>query len=386
MKRIYKVGLLILIILSLVFTACDSVNNDVSQIVPEVKHDYSSSDNIHGEESDESHEEDNLTDVISIINPPVTGEITVYFLDVGQGAAAFIICDGATMLIDGGDSSASNLIYSFLNRHGIEHIDYIVNTHPHADHVGGLSGALNRISSVGTVLGSATEYDTRAFESFTRYVHEHGKEIVIPNAGDSFMLGSAIVEILAPLKDYNDVNNNSLVLKITFGETSFMFKGDAERESEIDMVESSIDLSATVLKVSHHGSDTSTTYPFLRAVMPEIAIISSGQNNQYGHPHDNTLSRLRDADVTVYRTDLQGDIIVISDGINISVETQRNAYITTNPTEPVVEEVSHIGNVNSKKFHRPDCSSLPAEHNRVHLETREHAIDNGFDPCGICKP
>jgi len=391
MRKIHQLSIAALLLLAILLSACISATADVPQSTPinTAAENISIDDKMQDSGDTESPAVSNQERLIDSPAMPVTtpsGEFVVYFLDVGQAAAAFVYTDGATMLIDGGGSSSSNLIYSFLDRNGIDHLDYIINTHPHEDHVGGLSGALNRVSSVGTVLGSATDYDTRAFESFTRYLNEHNKEITIPNAGESFMLGSAVVEILAPLRDYNDVNNNSIVLKITYGETSFLFKGDAERESELDMVESGIDLSVDVLKVSHHGSDTSTTYPFLRAVMPEIAVISSGVDNQYGHPHDNTLSRLRDADVKVYRTDLQGDIIIRSDGINLTVETQKNADIQTNPTEPIIEEFTHIGNLSSKKFHKPDCHTLPAEHNRVHLETREHAIDNGFDPCGNCKP
>jgi competence protein ComEC len=333
-----------------------------------------------------SSQYDNPPDISYIDDAPTATEFIVYFLDVGQAAAAFIYSDGETMLIDGGGASSSNLIYSFLDRHGIDHLDYIINTHPHEDHVGGLSGALNRVSSVGVALGSATAYDTRAFNSFLSNLDNHGVELTIPKAGNSFMLGTATVEILAHLRDYNDVNNNSIVIKITYGETRFLFLGDAERASELDMVEAGLNLSATVLKVGHHGSDTSTIYPFLREVMPEIAVISCGSDNRYGHPHDNVLSRLRDASVKVYRTDLQGDIIIRSDGFNLSVETQRNANIPTNPTALPVDDYSYIGNINSKRFHRLDCRTLPAEHNRVHLESREHAIENGFDPCGNCKP
>ena len=391
MKKFHQIGIITLLFLTILLAACTSAAADMSQSsfvnTPIDRIDaYENLPESSDIELPNISNQERSVKTPDIRSTPLFGEFVVYFLDVGQAAAAFVICDGQTMLIDGGGSSSSNLIYSFLDRQGIDHLDYIINTHPHEDHVGGLSGALNRASSVGAVLGSATEYDTRAFESFTRYLDEHGAEIEIPKAGDSFMLGSATVEILAPLKDYNDINNNSIVLKITYGETSFLFKGDAERESELDMVESGIDLSADVLKVSHHGSDTSTTYPFLRAVMPEIAVISSGKDNQYGHPHDNTLSRLRDADVKVYRTDLQGDIIIKSDGVNLTAETQRNTDIPTNPTELIIEEFTHIGNANSKKFHRPDCHTLPAEHNRVHLETREHAIDHGFEPCGNCKP
>jgi len=141
-----------------------------------------------------------------------------------------------------------------------------------------------------------------------------------------------------------------------------------------------------VLKVGHHGSDTSTTYPFLREIMPQYAVISCGTDNPYGHPHENTLSRLRDADVTVYRTDLQGTITCTSDGKSVSFSVERNAEVKTNPTDKAVEADYYIGNSNSRKFHRPDCSGLPSEKNRVILDTREAAIEGGFESCGICKP
>ena len=338
------------------------------------------------DESLTAHDAKPHTTIPDSISDALSGEFTVYFLDVGQGAAAFIICDEKTMLIDGGGAASSSLIYSFLERHGVDHLDYIINTHPHEDHVGGLSGALNFVSSVGTVFGSSTQYDTRVFEGYVRHLGNHDAQIIIPEAGDSFMLGSALVQIKGPVREYDDVNNNSIVLKVTYGETSFMFKGDAERSSEIDMLEAGYDLSATVLKVSHHGSDTSTTYPFLREVMPDIAIISCGAGNSYGHPHENTLSRLRDADVTVYRTDLQGDIIITSDGKSVSVRTERNSDIPTNPTERADDEEHYIGNASSMKLHRPGCRTLPAEHNRVIFRTLQEAFDAGHDACGNCKP
>jgi len=397
MKRMYKINVFVLLILTLLLTACFSTPVDVLKAIPPGNEEVTYQET-NSTENISTSPQDNQTDPIRLSDLPTTNEIVVYFLDVGQAAAAFIICDGRTMLIDGGGASSSNLIYSFLDRNGIDHLDYIVNTHPHEDHVGGLSGALNKVSSIGTVFGSALEYNTRAFDSFLKYLDEHDINIIIPKAGDSFMLGTALVEVLAPLRDYNDENNNSLVLKMTYGDISFLFKGDAERASEIDMVEAGLDLSATVLKVSHHGSNTSTTYPFLREVMPEIAIISVGVNNQHKHPHDDTLSRLRDADVKVYRTDLQGDIIIRSDGKNLTVETQRNLDIPTNPTDvsnlhtdstdTYIDEITHthIGNARTKKFHTLICHTLPEEHNRVHLESRDHAINDGFDPCGNCKP
>ena len=152
-------------------------------------------------------------------------------------------------------------------------------------------------------------------------------------------------------------------------------------------------MSADVLKVGHHGSDSSTGYVWLREIMPKYAVISVGKGNSYGHPTETVLSRLRDADVKLYRTDLQGDIVAVSDGNDITFTTSRNENIQTNETvtektdtNTVDTETSYIGNRNSKKFHRPDCSSLPAEKNRVELSSREEAIDRGFVPCKHCCP
>jgi competence protein ComEC len=321
--------------------------------------------------------------------PQPAGELTVCFIDVGQADAALLVSGGMAMLIDGGNPSDSSLIYIILKDRGITHLDYIIATHAHADHVGGLSGALNA-ATAGTAYCPVTGFDTRAFESFVRHLGDQGVEITIPTPGEVFPLGSATVKILGPLTiTPGDQNNSSIVLKVTHGEVSFLFTGDAERKAEQELLDAGYDLSATVLKVGHHGSDTSTTYPFLREIMPEYAVISCGHGNSYGHPHDNLLSRLRDADVTLYRTDMQGTVTFISDGRTVRVMTGRNAGAQTNPTEPsgaAVGEEYYIGNINSLKFHRPTCSGLPAEQNRVTLETRDGAVAEGFDACGNCKP
>lgn len=250
-------------------------------------------------------------------------ELQVHFLDVGQADAALVLCDNATMLIDGGNKGDSSLIYAYLKKHNVTHLDYIIATHAHEDHVGGLAGALN-FATVGIAYCPVTEYDTKAFANFKKYLEKQNVEITIPSAGDSFTLGSASIEILAPINyEQSNHNNLSIVLKIVYGNTSFLFTGDAEREEEYEILDAGYDLKSTLLKVSHHGSDTSTTYPFLREVMPNYAIISVGKNNTYGHPTEATLSKLRDADVMVYRTDLNGTIICKSDGENITFTTSK---------------------------------------------------------------
>lgn len=260
------------------------------------------------------------------------GNLSVHFLDVGQADAALLLCGDEAMLIDGGNVADSSLVAAYLKEQGVTHLNYLIDTHAHEDHVGGLSGALN-VCSVDTVFAPVKDYDSKAFRDFSKYVSLQKKSITIPKPGDTFSLGSAKVEVLAPQAQYQDENNSSIVVKVTHGKNSFLFTGDAERQSEQDMLAAGVDLSATVLKVGHHGSDSSTTYPFLREVMPKYAVISVGKDNSYGHPQDSVLSRLRDAGATVYRTDYQGHIVAISDQKTLRFTTEKNASSPTNPTK-----------------------------------------------------
>lgn len=267
---------------------------------------------------------------------PQDSELQVRFLDVGQADAALVSCDGHHMLIDGGNRGDSNLIYSVLQREEISYLDMVVATHAHEDHIGGLPGAF-QYASAGLTLSPVTAYDSDVFETFAAKAQEKGGGLTVPQPGDTYPLGSAIVTILG-VNGAEDTNNTSIVLRIDYGETAFLFTGDAEREAEQVILDSGLPLGATVLKVGHHGSDTSTTYPFLREIMPQYAVISVGTGNSYGHPCEDTLSRLRDADVEVFRTDMQGDIVCTSDGKTVTVQPQRNQDADTlgpaTPTEP----------------------------------------------------
>ncbi|MEH2936535.1 MBL fold metallo-hydrolase [Acutalibacter sp. JLR.KK004] len=340
----------------------------------------------------------------------------IHYIDVGQADAALVLCDGQAMLIDGGNAEDSNLIYAYLKKLSLDHLQYIVCTHAHEDHVGGLAGALN-YATVDVAFSPVTSYDSRAFGNFVTYLDKQGVSITIPKAGDSFSLGSATVSILGPINSSDDPNNTSIVLRIVYGDTSFLFTGDAEREEEQDILNAGYTLDSTVLKVGHHGSETSTSYVFLREIMPEYAVISVGTGNSYGHPTDAVLSRLRDADVKVYRTDLQGDVICTSDGKTVSFSVARNADAdtlasvgpnstqsggntgTTQPEQTVTpsqEEptnapvgTDYILNTNTHKFHYPGCSSVKqmAEKNKQSFTgTRDEVIAMGYDPCGRCHP
>ena len=263
---------------------------------------------------------------------PEGSSFQVHFIDVGQADAALILCDDMAMLIDGGNSADSDLIYTYLKKHNVKHLDYIVSTHPHEDHVGGLSGAL-QYATVGIAYSPVTSFSTKAFNNFKSALSQQGVTLSVPSVGTRFDLGSATCQILAVNTETADTNNTSIVLRIVYGETSFLFTGDAETPVEQLLVNNGFELKSTVLKVGHHGSYSSTSYVFLREVMPEYAVIPVGKDNDYGHPHDIVLSRLRDADVTLYRSDMHGDVICTSNGKTVSFQTAKT------PTESVFGKI-----------------------------------------------
>ncbi len=227
------------------------------------------------------------------------------------------------MLIDGGNPSSSGFLYSYLQKHKISYLDYIVCSHAHTDHVGGLSGALN-YAKVRTAFPPVTEYNAKAFSSFVRYLNAQNVAITIPSPGNTYALGSAIVTFLGPVDmslAVDNGNNASLILRIEYGKTSFLFTGDAEELEELSVVESGVKLNSTLLKAAHHGSYTSSSERFLSAVDPLYAIISVGSDNDYGHPHTEPLKRLEKHCISIYRTDKNGEIVCLSDGVSLSFAT-----------------------------------------------------------------
>ena len=262
----------------------------------------------------------------SNVNPldiPVNSNFEVHFIDVGQADSALIECDGETMMIDGGNVADSNLVAAYLKKEDVTELNYVVCSHAHEDHVGGLSGALS-VTKADNIYAPKTEANTKAYKNFKKKAEEQNVEIKHPNVGDEIQLGSSTVEFLGPVDENGkDLNSTSIVLKITYGNTSFLFTGDAESDEEEEILNSGADLKSTVLKVGHHGSRTSTSYPFLREVMPQYAVISVEKGNSYGHPNEETLSKLSDAGVEVYRTDESGDIVMTSDGNSINIVTAK---------------------------------------------------------------
>ena len=258
-------------------------------------------------------------------------DLQVYFLDVGQGDSTLVICDGESMIIDGGPSFASEFLYAFIrDTLKLEHMDFVINTHPHEDHVGGISAVLNAVP-VDLILSPLTEWNSKKFESMKSLASKQGAPIIVPDEGDTLQLGGATVTVLhcwPQAGTYTTTNDTSIVVRIDYGETSIIVTGDAEYTSEYMMIDSGLPLKADVLRVGHHGSYTSTTQEFLEAVGPQYAVISCGKGNDYGHPHQVTLNKL--AGIELYRTDLQGTVLCVSDGHNIRFtvekETQEDLY------------------------------------------------------------
>ena len=348
------------------------------------------------------------------------------FIDVGQGDSTLIQCDGHYMLVDGGDTKQSSRIYSILMNRSIHHLDVMVATHPEEDHIGGLSGALN-YATVSMAYSPVMEHDAKAFQSLVKNLNKQGTSITVPKVGDTFKIGSATATVLGPKTISSESNNNSIVLRIVYGNTSFLLTGDAETDEENFIMNSGQTVKSTVLKIAHHGSNSSSGYRFIREVAPQYAVISVGSDNQYGHPAENVLNRLRDADVKTYRTDMQGDISCTSDGKTVRFSVKRNAGVDTlaiagsgkksevqniesyaggdtnnvtrsvgtagdsqtENTETNQTETSYVLNTNTHRFHYPSCKSVSQmkdKNKSYYTGSRDEVISQGYVPCNNCNP
>lgn len=249
--------------------------------------------------------------------PDVSGQIKVHFIDVGQGDSILVQQGKFSMLIDGGNAEDSDLVTKYIENKGITKLDYIIGTHPHEDHIGGLKSVIEKFK-IEQIYMPNVKSNSQTFMNLIYSIRGKGLNIKEPISGNSFKLGEANCLILAPnSKEYKDTNNYSIVIKVSFGNNSFLFQGDAEALSEMEIIKKGYDLSADVLKVGHHGSNSSTTSNYLNEVSPKYCVISVGENNTYGHPEEKILNRLKNRNIKVLRTDQYGTIVFTSDGKNI---------------------------------------------------------------------
>ena len=319
------------------------------------------------------------------------GYLRVHFIDVGQGDSILIQAGEHAMLVDAGTNESGGTVTDYLHSLNLTKLDYLIGTHPHEDHIGGLDDVILSFD-IGTVIMPDVSHTTRTYEDVLDALLEKNLTVSSPQPGEAFSLGDASFNILSPsaeiaaeAQEAGDLNNLSVGIRLVYGSTAFVLCGDAESVSEEAMVQSGLPLKADVLKAGHHGSSTSTCGSFLDAVDPDYAVISCGKDNSYGHPHQETLDRLHAAGVSVFRTDEQGTVIAVSDGASISWSSAPEL----SGSSQEAPAVSYVLNRNTMKFHAPDCPSVTQmkEENRIRFEgTRDEAIGMGYSPCGQCNP
>ncbi|MDO4566777.1 MAG: MBL fold metallo-hydrolase [Oscillospiraceae bacterium] len=256
---------------------------------------------------------------------PLEGELLrVVFLSVGQGDCIFLSCGGENAFIDAGDLDASGEISAFLGAEGISELKYLFSSHPHIDHIGSMDVILNACEVGQYVMTSYSAEQTPTFATYGKLIRqllEKGTPASVAQPGEVFALGGAEISVLSA-GGFEDLNNSSLVLRCDYGESSFLFTGDIEFECEQTLLASGASLDCDVLKIAHHGSDDATSGAFYAAASPEIAVICCGLNNQYGFPDTDVLNIIERSGAALYRTDTDGDVAVLSDGVNISVTSR----------------------------------------------------------------
>ena len=397
------ISLMLLLTLLCSITACSSTESETSSTQP-----------------DTAEQEAAVEEQEDIVEEPQY-DMTVHFLDVGQGLSILAQSDDQTLIYDGGDSDKSSFVVAYLKEQGVTDIDYLISSHYDSDHVNGLIGCLNAFD-VENVICSNYVHDSDTYQSFINTAQSKGLELQHPAVGTAFTFGTGSFEILAPSEiDQNDSNNNSVAIKLTNGNNSFIFTGDAESSSESSMCASGINLDCDVLVPGHHGSATATSWEFLESTVPEYAVISCGTDNQYGHPDKDTMDKLQSMDIQVFRTDKQGTITVTSDGTNLTWNTEPcNDYTpgaiedtgtqpqeqqqetaqdtqsqqvtqpeqTAPSTSQNVEEVPGstgqvwVSATGSKYHNKPDCGNMNPDNARQ--MTRAEAEAMGLEACKKC--
>lgn len=308
----------------------------------------------------------------------IKGEMKVHFIDVGQGDATLIQTpNNKTILIDAGDRDKGTSVVEYIKTQSIYTIDVLIATHPHADHIGGIPHVINSFN-IGEVYMPKVPHTTKTYEDLLLAIQNKGLKIKTAKAGVTLDIDSSIEAVMmAPNSEkYESLNDYSTVLKVVYEDSSFIITGDAEESSEKEMLAKGHDLKADVLRVSHHGSRSSTIQPFLNEVNPKYGIISVGTNNRYGHPHDEAVARLSRAGVDIYRTDIHGHILITTDGQSYNIHLEKKGWSNPNPNP------NPTPNTNQTDSSVAVPKSIPTEKidiNTASLEELQHIIHIGHE-------
>ncbi len=311
---------------------------------------------------------------------PFDGQDALFhFIDVGQGDSILIQTADATVLIDAGTQEGGTSVYNYLKKLGINYIDCFILTHPHEDHIGGSTKVLGGID-VGKVYLNGESSSSYIFEKLLDTLIENDISAEIPSFDCVYKFGSLKLKFLSPKVMSESANDNSLVVMIEHGEINALFMGDAEKDVEASLLETT-DIEADILKIGHHGSRNASTDAFLRKVLPRVCVIQCGKDNSYGHPHTETLERIGDIGSEVLRTDELGTVVLRSDGKTV-LDSDGNELKKI--TADSLKKLSYIGNKKSKILHSEKCPNLPGEKNSVIFDNPQEAYNRGYSPCGNC--
>ncbi len=396
-----------LAVLSVLATSCSGGTKETSNEFVTIKNE--SQTNLQSEETIITEETTNrTTQEETIEDNELDTSITVHFIDTGNSDSILISDNGKYMVVDGADNDDEEMLVHYMNDLNIKRIDYVILTHPDADHSGGLDAIISNFE-IGQVFVGNGEADTKTYRDFINEATDKNLKPSVPLPGKIFQLGEGTFTFYNQESHYDDVNDNSLVTLYTFGNTKFLFMGDASKDIERQLPLDEIG-KVDVLKVGHHGSKTSSADEFIRAVAPVYSIISSGRDNKYGHPHKVTLDTLEKYDSVIYRTDTHGTIITKSNGKAITVMTNSansnyipsienkqtsdinvQANVSVSDDQFVVKQDQKIDDQaetvfvtnTGKKYHKDGCKSL--KNSKIAISLND-AKDQGYEPCGICKP